>query len=92
MTKPETPRVSTDTAQDVSLDICFGTSCFLRGAQNLYAELMAYVKNRGIEARTTFTVSFCGEVCTKGPVLSVNGRRIEHCTIEEAVREIEKII
>jgi NADH-quinone oxidoreductase subunit G len=92
MTKPETPQASAETAHAVSLEICFGTSCFLRGAQDLYAELMAYVKNHGIEARTTFSVSFCSEACAKGPVLSVNGRRIEHCTIEKAVQEIKKII
>ena len=78
--------------QDVRLilDICFGTSCFMRGAQELYTGLLDFVKDRGITDETEFKVSFCGEKCTKGPVLTVNGLVIEHCTIEKAVSEIEK--
>jgi NADH-quinone oxidoreductase subunit G len=74
------------------LNICFGTSCFIRGAQDLYTKLMEYVKNRGISDVTEFKVSFCGEQCKKGPNLSVNGESIHHCTIEKAIEAIEKII
>jgi NADH-quinone oxidoreductase subunit G len=76
----------------LKLDICFGTSCFIRGAQDLYMKLMEYVKNHGISDETEFKVSFCGEQCKKGPNLSVNGREIHHCTIEKAIEEIEKVI
>lgn len=74
------------------LTICFGTSCFLRGAQELYKKLMEYVRERKIEDKTEFKVSFCGEQCKKGPVLSVNDKVIEHCTFEKAVNEIEKAL
>ncbi len=74
------------------LNICFGTSCFIRGAQDLYTGLMAYVKDRGITAETEFKVSFCSEQCDKGPVVTVNGTVIDHCTLEKAVSEIEKIL
>lgn len=76
----------------LNLTICFGTSCFIRGAQDLYTALMAYVRGRGISDTTEFKVSFCGEQCNKGPALCVNGATIEHCTIEKAISEIEKII
>jgi NADH:ubiquinone oxidoreductase subunit E len=76
----------------LNLNICFGTSCFIRGAQDLYTKLMDYVKSRGIADETEFKVSFCREQCKKGPNLSVNGVNIEHCTIEKAIAEIEKII
>lgn len=76
----------------LKLDICFGTSCFIRGAQTLYTKLMEYVKDRGIADDTEFKVSFCGEQCKKGPNLSVNGVSIEHCTIELAIEAIEKVI
>ena len=74
------------------LNICFGTSCFIRGAQDLYTKLMEYVKSRGISDVTEFKVSFCSEQCEKGPNLSVNGKNIERCTIEKAIVAIEKII
>ncbi len=76
----------------LKLNICFGTSCFIRGAQDLYTKLMEYVKERGIADETEFKVSFCSEQCEKGPNLSVNDETIHHCTIEKAIEAIEKII
>jgi NADH-quinone oxidoreductase subunit G len=76
----------------LNLNICFGTSCFIRGAQELYTELSKYIKDRGLEDQTEFKVSFCREQCKKGPVISVNGKLLEHCTLEKAVKEIETII
>jgi NADH-quinone oxidoreductase subunit G len=76
----------------LQLTVCFGTSCFLRGAPQLYSKLTEYVKNRGIEEETEFKVSFCGEKCEKGPVLVVNEKVIERCTLDKAIDEIEKVL
>jgi len=78
--------------KNLKLNICFGTSCFLRGAQELYTRLMEYVRENDMESDTEFTASFCTERCKKGPVLVVNGKAIEHCTFELAVEEIQKAI
>lgn len=78
--------------KSLKLNICFGTSCFLRGAQELYTRLMEYVRQNGMESDTEFTASFCTERCKKGPVLVVNGKAIEQCTFEMAVEEIQKAI
>jgi NADH-quinone oxidoreductase subunit G len=77
---------------DLELKICFGTSCFLRGAQKLYGQLMDYVRDNGLEDRTQFTASFCTERCKRGPVLTVNGTTLEQCDIEKAKAEIEKVL
>ena len=74
------------------LTFCFGTSCFIRGARELYAGLMAYVKARGLEGETEFKVSFCSEQCQKGPVLTVNGTVLERCTVGRASEEIDRVL
>ncbi len=76
----------------LNLNICFGTSCFLRGAQQLYTKLMDYIREEDLEKDTEFTASFCTERCKRGPVLSVNGKVLEHCTFEKAIDEIQKTI
>jgi len=76
----------------LNLTVCFGTSCFLRGSQKLYQQLMEYVRRQGLEADTLFTASFCSERCKKGPMLTVNGVAIEQCTMEKAVAAIEKAL
>jgi NADH-quinone oxidoreductase subunit G len=75
----------------LQLNICFGRSCFLRGAQDLYSELMKYLRAKGLEKSTEMKVSFCGEHCKKGPVLTVNGKTLEHCTPQKAIGEIERV-
>jgi NADH-quinone oxidoreductase subunit G len=51
---------------------------------------MEHVKEKGILEETEFIASFCGERCEKGPVLAINGKTIEGCTLEKAVAEIER--
>lgn len=74
------------------LYFCFGTSCFIRGAKELYAQVMDYVNNRGVASETDFKVSFCNEQCSRGPVLTVNGTTIDNCTLEKAAGEIEQAL
>ncbi|HZK01237.1 MAG TPA: [FeFe] hydrogenase, group A [Anaerovoracaceae bacterium] len=82
----------TDGDKSLKLNICFGTSCFLRGAQDLYTKLIDYLREEDLEQDTEFTASFCTERCKRGPVLQVNGKILEHCTYEMAVEEIQKAV
>ncbi len=76
----------------LNLSICFGTSCFLRGAQELYNQLLQWLRENNLEEFTEFKANFCGKLCKKGPVLEVDGKIIEHCTLEKAVAEINKAL
>jgi len=76
----------------ITIDICFGTSCFLRGAQNLYRDLMEYFRKNNLEEMIQFKATFCGKQCKKGPVLNVNGNVLLKCTLENAIEEINKAI
>jgi len=76
----------------LSLEICFGTSCFLRGSQQLYKDVMGYLRENGLEEKTDFKANFCGKHCKKGPVMSVNGKMLEKCTFDTAKTEIEKAL
>lgn len=76
----------------LSLEICFGTSCFLRGAQSLYKNLLQYIRENNLESKTEFKANFCGKQCKKGPVLNVNGKTLEHCTFDDAKAEIQNLL
>ncbi|MDR2735175.1 MAG: [FeFe] hydrogenase, group A [Spirochaetota bacterium] len=72
----------------LSLEICFGTSCFLRGSQKLYKDLMTYIRENKLEDMVEFKANFCGKQCKKGPVLNINGKVLERCTFDGAKAEI----
>ncbi|MDR2729911.1 MAG: [FeFe] hydrogenase, group A [Treponema sp.] len=76
----------------VSLEICFGTSCFLRGSQALYKDLMNYIRENQLDDKIEFKAIFCGKQCKKGPVLHVNGKTLERCTFDNAKAEIQKTL
>ena len=73
----------------LSLTICFGRACFKRGTTELYMELMQYIRDAELEEQTEFKARFCGKSCDKGPLLEVNGKRVESCTYQKAIEAIE---
>jgi NADH-quinone oxidoreductase subunit G len=83
--------LKTEGEKALNLEICFGTSCYLRGAQTLYKQLMEHIRQRGLSHKTEFKANFCVRHCKKGPSLKVNGRLIEHCTFDLAVEAMEKL-
>jgi len=78
--------------KELTLEICFGTSCFLRGAQALYKDLMNHIRENKLEDKIEFKATFCGKQCKKGPVLNVNGKTLERCTFDNAKAEIQKLL
>jgi NADH-quinone oxidoreductase subunit G len=76
----------------LSMEICFGTSCFLRGAQALYKDLMNYLRENQLEEKVDFKAIFCGKHCKKGPVVNLNGKTLEQCTFDSVKAEIQKAL
>jgi NADH-quinone oxidoreductase subunit G len=76
----------------LSLSVCFGTSCFLRGSQELYKELTEFIRTSSLEDVTEFKANFCGKMCKKGPVVKINDVTLENCSLELAKNEIRKIL
>lgn len=71
-------------AAAVPVTVCVGTSCFLRGSQNLLQRLLAHVKEAGIDDRVEIRGTFCHERCDRGPTVGIAGQFIERCTFEQA--------
>ena len=76
----------------IEVAICFGTSCFVRGAQTLLKELTDYIDKNELNRKVNIKATFCLERCDKGPVIRVGGKIIEKCTLEKAVQEIGRQI
>ena len=75
------------------IGICFGTACYVKGAQSL---IEAFSNRLGIkEGQTTedgmFTIDVlrCIGACGLAPVISVNGKIYPHVTIKDVDKIIE---
>jgi NADH-quinone oxidoreductase subunit G len=76
-------------AEKVKVNVCAGTNCFLKGSQNILHDLLNQIQERNLQERVQISASFCFENCDRGPTVTVDGRKIPHCTAEAARAEID---
>jgi NADH-quinone oxidoreductase subunit G len=72
----------------LSVTVCVGTSCHVRGAQTLLRKLMAQVEEAGIVDAVDVRASFCHEACDRGPTVMVGGTTLHRTTPEQAFAAI----
>jgi NADH-quinone oxidoreductase subunit G len=70
-----------DSRTDITF--CFGTGCFVKGAQELLKDTVDFMKDAGITDSFEIKATFCHENCSKGPVVDFDGEMIEKCTLEK---------
>ncbi len=76
----------------LKVTICFGTSCFVKGAQNILKEVTDFMKKEGIEDKLEIQATFCYEKCDSGPNVQIGDRLLTHCTGEKAIQTIRKLL
>jgi NADH-quinone oxidoreductase subunit G len=72
----------------VDVNICVGTSCFLKGSQRLLHEILNYLRMNSLEHLVNVSASFCFEQCDRGPTVRIGDQVIEHCTLDQAIQTI----
>ncbi len=79
-------------AATVNVSVCVGTSCFLRGAQDVLNALTEAIQYNGLTDRVHLRTSFCFERCAEGPNVVIGEQVLSKCTPEEAARELMRQI
>jgi NADH-quinone oxidoreductase subunit G len=64
-----------------------GTSCHLRGSQQILTELMHHVDAQDLGGRVEIQATFCLEACDRGPTVRVAGQVLHRATLE-GVKEL----
>lgn len=73
----------------VEVDVCFGTGCFLKGAQKLLRSLLAHIREKDLNKNVEIKASFCFEKCDRGPVVKIADEVIEQATFEKVREKID---
>jgi NADH-quinone oxidoreductase subunit G len=76
--------------EKLSISVCTGTSCMVRGSQQLLRQLIDVIEQRGLQDSVDVKATFCFEACDRGPTISVGDTVIHKCTIEKAVKVLDK--
>ena len=74
----------------VSVQVCVGTSCYLRGSQQLLQSVLKHIDDQKLKADVSVEATFCFEHCDRGPTVSVNDKVLHKCTLKKACEAIDK--
>lgn len=59
------------------IEICLGSSCFLRGNKKIVKEIQLYLKDNKLDNKVNFNGKRCFENCLNGPILKINNNMYE---------------
>jgi len=68
--------------RELQVSVCLGTSCFLKGSQDLLHQLIQYTEEHGWENMVDIRASFCFEKCESGPNVMVGDKQVKPATLE----------
>ena len=73
------------------IQVCTGSSCFLKGASDVIQEFRKELEKREANNDVLFELigSFCQDSCADGPVVKVNGELYKHVTVADVPKLIE---
>lgn len=84
--------IGTPDESKVSVNVCVGTSCHLRGSQAVLQDLMSYVHDNDLEDKVNVLATFCFEKCDKGPNVRIGGDVINKCDSAMAIEALKEAI
>ena len=76
--------------EKLSVSVCVGTSCYVRGSQDILHALIRHVEQRGCDHAVDIRATFCFEQCDRGPSVMVGETLLEKCTFEIARDEVDR--
>jgi NADH-quinone oxidoreductase subunit G len=76
----------------VEMNVCVGTNCFVKGSQGILRDLLEEVNERQLDDQVNVTAGFCFEKCERGPVMEVDGKRLEGCTGAKACAALREAL
>lgn len=79
-------------AEKVTVKVCVGTSCFLRGSQAVLRDVLAEVERTGLQDFVDVSATFCSERCDKGPTVHVGGKTIHKADAEAVMAAIRPLL
>jgi NADH:ubiquinone oxidoreductase subunit E len=68
----------------LTITICVGSSCYVRGSEKLAETLQRLVEREGLAARVEFTGAFCMEQCSMGVSVRVGERMYRAVDVQDA--------
>ncbi|KAF0182827.1 MAG: NADH-quinone oxidoreductase subunit G [Nitrospirae bacterium] len=76
--------------QRLKVDVCLGTNCFIKGAQDVLNGLLGHAEEHKYENMVDIRASFCFEQCEEGPTVKIGAVTLNHATVDTAVQALSR--
>ncbi len=76
----------------VTVTVCVGSSCHIKGARDLIMRFNALLKEHSLEDKVELKGSFCMERCGEGINWQINEQPFTSVTVEDAVSTFKQKI
>ena len=87
--KDETLELINGSDKKIKVNVCVGTSCYLKGSQDILHTLIRQVEEKNLQNQVEVQATFCLEKCGHGPNVSVDDDVISHATTGKIMSAIE---
>lgn len=77
--------------EKVTVKVCLGTSCYVKGSYKLLSQLIELAKRREYSF-LEIVGTFCVENCGRSPNVLVNDKLVDEATFEKVEKELEKFL
>lgn len=74
----------------VTIEVCIGSSCFVKGSNEVVAFLKNYIIEHQLEDKILLKGAFCMGMCTQGLGIRINDKQIPGVTLYNMQSLIEK--
>jgi NADH:ubiquinone oxidoreductase subunit E len=71
------------------IQVCVGSSCFLRGSKNIIAEIESLIEHYQLDDIVTLKGNFCFERCSDGVTIMIGEKVFTRVTSENIVELFE---
>ncbi len=78
-----------ENGEKVTVKVCLGTSCYLKGSYRLLSQLIELAKREDYSS-VEIMGTFCLEHCDRSPNVLVNDKLVSEADLEKVEREIER--
>ena len=84
--------VSGTKQEKIPVRVCVGTSCYLKGSQDILTSLIKKAEKDGTDDYLDIRATFCTENCDKGPTVTICEESLHHASFKEVIDNLDSKI
>ncbi len=85
------PLVTGTAEKKLPVRVCVGTSCFLKGSQEMLSQLIIALAAEGLDDVVDVNATFCAEQCASGPTFHLGDEVVTGASVEELLSKVRDL-